>query len=52
MEAKLLAAVLIIIVIIGFALYGVAAAASNIKFEQRVKNHEKVWAEYTQQRQR
>ncbi len=40
------------IAILVMALYGVAAAASNLKFEKKQSHHEKVWADHIQARER
>lgn len=51
-DAKIAIFMVIVVAILMFAFYGVVAAASNIKFEQRIPTHEKIWLDHTKQRQR
>ena len=51
-DAKIMIFAVMVVAVILFALYGVVAAASNFKFEQRTPHNEKVWAEHTRQQQR
>lgn len=50
-DANLIAIVVIILIIIGFALYGVAAAASNFELKPRQTSIERHWQDYEQRRQ-
>lgn len=45
---KFILSVVVVIIILMFALYGAAAAVSNLKLEKKQTNHEKVWTQHVQ----